>query len=195
MSTAPRASGWLIAMLVAGLTGMAATVVQIVERITVAERPSTVLVCDLNDTFSCGAVITAPQSSVFGPVPNAAIGLVVFTIMMFMSLAGLLGTRWSPATFGVVAFLATFMAGFTVWFLAQTAFVIERVCLWCLFIGASVLVVNASVWRIGFVDGRLDGGSAAARAGHWLVRGGTDLVLWAGLGAMVAVMMFVGLSG
>lgn len=188
-----RPTGWFAALLVAGVVGIAATTIQIVERIQIAENPDASLICDLNAVFSCGSVITAWQSSVFGAVPNAAIGLMVFSILTGSAFLGLAGTRWSRRGWAGLTGLAGVMVVFTVWFLAQTAFVIQRVCLWCLVIGAAILVANVAAWRIGYREGHLDGPSALARRASWLIRGGSDLVLWGGLGALVALMLVAGL--
>ena len=149
------------------------------------------LLCDINGTFSCGNVLTSWQSSVFGPIPNSAIGLSVFALTLGVAGAGLLGSRLSKAAWGVATFFAGFMAAFTVWFLAQTAFVIGAVCLYCLVIGTMVLLVNLSWWRIGNRLGYLSGNRFLDGAA-WLVRGGTDIVLWVGLGVVVAAMMVGG---
>jgi uncharacterized membrane protein len=186
--------GWYLALLAAALVGITATIIQIIERIQLAEAPGSALICDLNATFSCGGVIVAEQSSVFGPIPNAAIGLLVFAVMASAAVAGVSGTRWRLRYWVFVTFLAGFMGGFTIWFLYQTAFVIGKVCLWCLGIGLALLLANASVWRLGWREGHLDGSSRFARAARWTIRGGTDLVLWAGLGSLVAIMMVAGLG-
>ncbi|HUV47718.1 MAG TPA: vitamin K epoxide reductase family protein [Actinomycetes bacterium] len=187
----PRA--WFGVAALAAVVGMASTVIQIVERITLAENADANLLCDINGTFSCGNVLTAWQSSVFGPIPNSAIGLSVFAFILGIAGAGGLGSQLSKAAWGVATFFAGFMAVFTVWFLAQTAFVISAVCLYCLVIGSMVLLINISWWRIGNRLGYLEGNRFLGAAG-WLVRGGTDLFLWIGLGVIVAVMMVAGLA-
>jgi uncharacterized membrane protein len=187
----PRA--WFGAVAFAAVVGMASTIIQIVERVTLAENADANLLCDINGTFSCGNVLTAWQSSVFGPIPNSAIGLSVFALTLGVGGAGVLGTRLSKGAWGVATFFAGFMAAFTVWFLAQTAFVIGAVCLYCLVIGTMVLVINISWWRIGDRLGCLEG-NAFLRAAGWMVRGGTDLFFWIGLGVIVAVMMVAGLA-
>ena len=187
----PRAWFGLVAF--AAIVGIASTMIQIVERVTLAENADASLLCDINGTFSCGNVLTAWQSSVFGPIPNSAIGLSVFALTLGVAGAGVLGAQLSKAAWGVATFLAGFMAAFTVWFLAQTAFVISAVCLYCLVIGAMVLVINISWWRIGNRLGFLEGNRFLNAAG-WLVRGGTDLFLWVGLGVVVTIMMVAGLA-
>jgi len=172
---------------------MAATITQIVERVALAQNANANLLCDINGTFSCGNVLTSWQSSVFGPIPNAAIGLSVFALTLGVAGAGLLASELSKAAWGVATFFAGFMAAFTVWFLSQTAFVIGSVCLYCLVIGTMVLLINLSWWRIGDRLGYLSGNHFLDGAA-WLVRGGTDIVLWVGLGFVVAAMMVAGLA-
>jgi uncharacterized membrane protein len=186
-----RPTGWLAAIAASAVLGMAATTIQIVERVALAEDPDAGLLCDINGTFACGNVLTAWQSSVFGPIPNSVIGLTVFTVMLAVSGVVLLGSALAKPAWGVATFLAGFMAAFTVWFLAQTTFAIERICLYCLVIGVMVTIVNASWWRVGFALGFLDGNRPLRMAGN-LVRGGTDLLIWGGLAAVVAAMMVAG---
>lgn len=188
-----RPSLWLGLVVVAALVGMAATIIQLVERVALAENADAELLCDINGTFSCGNVLTSWQASVFGPIPNAAIGLSVFAVTLGVAGAALLGSPLSKAAWGVATFFAGFMAAFTVWFLAQTAFVIGAVCLYCLVIGTMVLLVNLAWWRIGLRLGHLSG-NRALDAAAWVVGGGTDLLLWGGLGVVVAAMMVGGLA-
>jgi uncharacterized membrane protein len=185
--------GWFALISVAAVIGMGSTITQIVERVALAENADADLLCDINGTFSCGNVLTAWQSSVFGPIPNAAIGLSVFALTLGIAGSGLLGSALSKATWGVATFFAGFMAAFTVWFLAQTAFVIGQVCLYCLVIGTMVLLANLAWWRIGLQLGHLSG-NAFLDGAAWVVRGGTDLMLWGGLAVIVAVMMVAGLN-
>jgi uncharacterized membrane protein len=187
----PRA--WFGLVAASAVVGMAATIIQLVERVALAQNADAVLLCDINGTFSCGNVLTSWQSSVFGPIPNSAIGLSVFALTLGVAGAGLLGSGLSKAAWGVATFFAGFMAAFTVWFLAQTAFVIGAVCLYCLVIGTMVLLINLSWWRIGNRLGYLSGNRFLEGAA-WLVRGGTDIVLWVGLGVLVAAMMVGGLA-
>jgi hypothetical protein len=56
-----------------------------------------------------------------------------------------------------------------------------------------VLLMNVAWWRIGWCLGYLSGNRFLDGAG-WLVRGGTDLLIWAGLGVVVATMMVAGLT-
>ncbi len=188
-----RARAWFELVVVAATLGMAATIIQLVERITLAQNSGADLLCDINGTFSCGNVLTSWQSSVFGPIPNAAIGLSVFALTLGVSGAGLLGSYLSRATWAVATFFAGFMGAFTIWFLAQTAFVIGSVCLYCLVIATMVLLMNLAWWRIGH-QLRFLSGNRPLEFADWVVQGGTDLVLWGGVAVIVVAMMFAGLA-
>jgi uncharacterized membrane protein len=190
--TRPR--GWLWLIVASAAVGMAATVMQLIERVQLATEPAKPLLCDLNATLSCGTVLEAWQSSVFGPIPNAAIGLVVFTVMLTSAAGVLLGSTLAFRAWGVLAFLSAFMAAFTVWFLAQTTFSIHALCLYCLAIGTAVVLVNASWWRVAAAHGWLVGPSRPLAAAGRLVAGGSDLLIWAGLWTAVAAMMVIGFN-
>jgi len=185
---------WFATMAVASVIGMSATTIQIIERIRLAEDPRASLACDINGTFACGNILTSWQSSVFGPIPNAAIGLTVFTVMLSFSGGALLGVKLTRRAWAVVAFLAAFMAGFTVWFLSSTAFSVGQVCLYCLVIATMVLTLNLSVWRVGNRLHFLDGSDPGSRTARWVVSGGTDLFVWGGLALIMAAVLVLGLQ-
>ena len=185
---------WFVAVGVASVVGMAATSAQLVERIKLAEDPNASLLCDINGTFACGNVLTSWQSSVFGPIPNAVIGLAVFTVMLTFAGGALLGVTMSCRAWGAVAFLATFMAGFTLWFLSSTAFSIGQACLYCLLIAVMVLTLNVSLWRIGYASHFLDGAGLLSRTARWIVSGGTDVFVWGGLAIVMAAVLVLGLQ-
>jgi uncharacterized membrane protein len=185
---------WFVAMVVASVVGMSATTAQIVERIVLAEDPAASLVCDINGTFACGNVLTAWQSTVFGSIPNAALGLTIFTIMLTFAAGGLLGVTFSRRAWGVAAFLTTFMAAFTIWFLLSTAFSVGQACLYCLTNGLAVLTLNIAMWRIGYAQGFLSGSGGFVGMARWAVAGGTDLVFWFGLAVVMGALIVLGLQ-
>ena len=62
---ASQRGAWPISGAIASLAGIAATVVQIVERISLAENPHASLSCNISKLISCTDVLLAPQASVF----------------------------------------------------------------------------------------------------------------------------------
>ena len=178
---------WIV--LVAGAVGIAATITQIVERITLAKDPDAELVCDFSSTVSCGGVLTAWQSSALG-VPNASIGLAVFAFFTSAAVSGLLGSQLSRAFRYVLVGFALFMLGFTLWFLFQSTFVLNAVCVYCLAIGLAVVSINFAALRLLVADGGLDRGGAVGFARRFITSG-DDRWLWLALVVGIGVAMFI----
>jgi uncharacterized membrane protein len=179
--------GWLIVLL-AALGGIAFTGTQIVERITILQDPTAVLACDVNATLSCSNVLEAWQSSVIFGVPNAFIGAVMFTIFASAAIAGLLKSRLSLTYLRLLWGLIVFFAMFATWFMLQTAFVINALCLWCIGITTAVGFIGAALTWLAGTEGALrKAGTTAARTGLWWV-------IWLGWWVLLAGLLWVGLA-
>jgi len=178
---------WLV-VLFAALTGIGFTGTQIVERITLLKDPDASLACDVNSTLSCSNVLEAWQSSVILGIPNAFIGAVMFTIFAAGALATLLGTQLSKKYLRFIWALAVFFAAFATWFMVQTAFVINALCLYCIAITTAVGLIGAILTWVTAQAGHLGAvGQQAARTGLiWMA--------WIGWWTVVAALVFIGLS-
>ena len=126
--------------------GLASAFWQLMEKIAILKNKDIILSCNFNDVFSCSNVLNAPQSSVFGP-PNSVIGIIMFTFFLTVGIIGLTGAKLANKLALVVQGLALFMLGFTIWFLFQSTYRIQSICIFCLFIGTGVLMVNAALLR------------------------------------------------
>jgi uncharacterized membrane protein len=192
---APPASGgrgWWAAVLVAGLAGVVFTGIQIVEKITISNQPSTVLFCDVNSVVSCTNVLNAWQSSVLGP-PNSLVGAVMFSLFASGGLAGVLGSRASRSYLLTLWGLAVFFLGFASWFMYQTAFRIGALCIWCTGLVTAVVVISAALTRLNQRRATLGSGSAG-RTLDLMVRSNGDLIVWAGWWVVLAVLVWAGLA-
>lgn len=163
---AVRRATWSITGAIASLAGMAATLAQIVERIALAENPHAHLSCNISKLISCTDVLLAPQSSVFGPVPNAAIGLLMFSAFLTAFAASTGRTSISKGFSRWMQFLMLFMFAFVAWFMWQTAFVIGALCLYCAVIATATVFVNLAWWK---VTHRRDGYASLLAFGAWAV--------------------------
>lgn len=161
---------------------------QLVDRITLAENPQASLVCDVSSTLSCSSVLTAWQSSALG-VPNAMIGLAVFSVFLSGGLAGALGSGLSLPYLRVLEGMALGMLGFTLWYLFQTTFVLGALCLYCTVVGTSVVLVNLAVPRLWRRAGGLGGSGPAARFARGFVDSGDDRWVWGALWVGVATVI------
>ena len=180
-------------MVIAALVGIVATGTQIVEKITISKDTSVGLFCDINSVLSCSNVLDAWQSSVLGP-PNSFIGAVLFAVFLGAGATALLGSHHSHRSLLVLLGLITFFAAFATWFMAQTAFVISALCLWCIFITTAILVIGLGTTRIlkqRIVERPTVGWQ---RFVSGITSGGRDVIIWVGWWVVVAVMLFVGLA-
>lgn len=127
--------------------GLMASFIQIIEKLTLLGKAGEPLACDLSSVFSCSTVLTAWQSSVFG-FPNALLCIVFFTFFASMGLVGLNGGTL-PRTLRLWAQgAALFMLGFGLWFLTQSIYVINALCILCLFCFAGLLMINWAWLRL-----------------------------------------------
>lgn len=179
-------------VLVAAAVGLIITTALVVQKVALLEDPAARLLWDFTDTMSCTAVLSAPQSSVFGP-PNGVLGVAVFAILASAALGGVLGGRPGRSYVLAMWVLALIFAAFATWFTFQSAFVIGAWCLWCTGIVTVVLTICAALTRIASHAGAWgDGGFGAAIARAVGAR--VDLALWIGWWLVIAGTLALGLA-
>jgi uncharacterized membrane protein len=179
--------GWWGLVLAAGLAGVLTAAWQSVERIAWAAEPDVGSVCDLSATISCSNVFSHWQSSALG-VPNSLIALPVFAMIASAGLAGVLGSRPSRAYTATMLGLSVFMTLFVTWYLAQSALVMNVLCLFCLGCGVAILAASVGLTRVASAQGAL-GTGRLGRGVDTLVRSGSDLMVWGGLALAVGLML------
>jgi uncharacterized membrane protein len=183
--------GWWALVLAGGSLGILTATVQTVERIAWAEDPDTSSICDLNASLSCTAVFDHWQSSALG-IPNSLIAIVVFAVVAGTGLAGLLGSRLDGRYLASVLGLTVFMAGFVTWYMAESAYSMKVLCLYCLGCAVNILLAGAGLTRAADAHGTLVG-TRTGRGLRALVRSGGDLIVWGGLALVIAAMLVTGL--
>lgn len=168
-------------MVLASAVGLGSAFWQLMEKISLLKNPHIALSCNFNSTFNCSNVLNAHQSSILGP-PNSVIGIIMFTFFLGIGLALATGAELSRRLTLFVQGLAVFMLGFTLWFLFESTYRIRSVCIFCLFIGTSVLVINAVMKRHNFANHR-----------HYkkYFDRGTDIFGWAVLWLIVGFAMLL----
>ena len=175
-------------MFAGGAIGLLASFLQSVEKISLLKHQSQSLACDLNSVFSCTNVLNAHQSAVFG-FPNSFMCMVLFTIFMTVGLVMLWGGTASKGMRLFTHGLAKFTLFFGLWFLWQSTYRINALCIFCLFCFTGLLMINAAWVRVNAADlpipkvwhKRLDG---------WIAKS-YDLIAWVLLAALLAGCMIV----
>ena len=188
----PPARTWFVLMLAGGVLGAVAAAWQLVERIDYAEGSNAGSFCEINSVVSCNSIFSHWQSSALG-VPNTLVSLPVFAMIASAGLAGVLGSRLSRRYLATLLGLTVFMALFMTWYMQQSAFAIGALCLFCTVGAASLIAAAVGLTRVADSERAL-GASGAGRQLRLLVEAGADLVIWAGLAVLIAVLLVLGLA-
>ncbi len=175
-------------MTVGGVIGMTAAFLQTLEKLTLLKNKDAVLACNFNSVFNCSNVLNAWQSSVFG-FPNSIMCLTIFTVLASIALAGLAGGKLPKGLRLGIQTLALGTLGFALWFLSESIYVINSLCVFCIFCFAGLLMVNWGWLRLNAADLPIGprGRAALARC----IAAGGDIFGWALLGLLVAFAMLL----
>ncbi|BBX17505.1 hypothetical protein CRI77_18500 [Mycolicibacterium duvalii] len=136
-----------LAVLVAGVLGLASALTLTIERIELLINPDYIPSCSINPVLSCGSVMITPQASLFG-FPNPLIGIVAFTVVVVtgvLALAKVQLPRWYWAGLAAGTLLG---AVFVHWLIFQSLYRIGALCPYCMVVWAvtiPLLVVVTSL--------------------------------------------------
>ncbi len=131
-------------MLVFGLTGLAASFVLAVEEFILIQDPEAVLSCSLNSILNCASVMKTWQASVFG-FPNMFIGLMGFSVVVTVAVAGLSGMKF-PKAFMRAAHVSYLIGTlFAYWLFFNSLYAIQVLCPWCLIVTFSCTMLLSAM--------------------------------------------------
>jgi uncharacterized membrane protein len=175
-------------MCIGAIMGLLASFVLSTEAITLAKNSSTVLPCDINSALSCGAVGRHPSASVFG-FPNAFIGMISFSVLLAVAVAGLMGTKL-PKLYMYLAWLGAVGGGiFAVWMFMVSYMVIGVLCPWCLTTDVATLLILWSLTRYNIRENNLYLRGRAARTAEVGAKKGMDTLLFVSIAAIALLMI------
>ncbi len=179
----------LYAVVVSGaVIGLVASFWETLEDLALLKNSHAILSCNLNSVFSCTNVLNAWQSSVFH-FPNSLMCMTFFTLTIGAGLVGLTGSKLNRALRLSLQGLALFFLGFGLWFLEQSTFSINALCIFCVFCFGGLLAINAAWLRLNTAD-IID----SPRWHHRLQRSltsGLDIFIWCLLAIIVAGVMIL----
>lgn len=177
-----------VAMLTGGIIGMIAAFLQTTEKIALLKNKDAILACDLNSVFSCTNVLNAWQSAVFG-FPNSLMCMALFTIFASIALVGVSGGTLPRKLRLGIQTLSLFTLGFALWFLTQSIYVINALCILCIFCFIGLLLVNWGWLRANADD--LPIGEHGRAFVKRRIASGADTFAWILLGLAVAFAMIL----
>lgn len=177
-------------MTIGAAVGLLASFMLSVEAITLAKDANAVLPCDLNGALSCGAVGRHPSASIFG-FPNAFIGMISFSVMLTVGVAGLMGTKL-PKLFMYLAWLGgIFGLIFAAWMFSVSYFVIGILCPWCLTTDVATLMVLWALTRYNILEEHLYLPRRGAKTAIEGVKKNFDTVFFIAIAAITVLAIIV----
>lgn len=138
-------------MTIGSVIGLIASFMQMMDKITLLKDSGTALSCNINSTLSCSTVLNSQQASVLGP-PNAFISTIMFCFFLAIGLARITDSTISKKMRLITQSLAIFTLAFGLWFLAQSIFVIQSLCIFCIFNTFGLLLINATWLKLNYLD-------------------------------------------
>jgi len=178
-----KSTWWVLS--IASLVGLLASFVQTVERIEYAKNAKLALRCNINSVFSCSSVFDAWQSSVFG-FSNSLMCIVFFAISLGAAIAALSGSSLHKNYRLILWGASVFFLGFGAWYIWQSAYVINALCIFCIFCYGAVIAMNWAWLRI---NCPLLGGSNAAKKLQAIVSKNIDSYVWLGYAVVFAIII------
>lgn len=125
----PRGLG--IFLIIGGAIAFAAASALTLDKIHVLQNPDAQLSCNFSVLIGCSTNLSSWQGSLFG-FPNPLIGIAAWSVVITIGAAILAGARfaswfWIGFTIGTAAALT-----FVIWLIAQSIFVLDVLCPWCM---------------------------------------------------------------
>ena len=139
-----RSAAFGVFLIVASVVGYLASFALSVEKYEKLENPNAVLSCDLNPFFSCGSVMEAPQSQLFG-FPNQLLGIGAFIFPLLLGVLLLAGARipgWVMVGLNVGLALG---AGLVMFLFYVSIYDIGVGCPWCMVVWAMTIPMFVAV--------------------------------------------------
>jgi uncharacterized membrane protein len=105
-------------------------------------------------TFDCAAVITSPQSMVFGVIPVAVLGLLFYVAAVPLFSPWLWRLQWRPLQLARLVSVITGM-GFVMYLIYAELYQIDEICEYCTgvhivtFLLFCITVFSAAIWGLG----------------------------------------------
>jgi uncharacterized membrane protein len=154
-------------VLIAGVLGLAASMMLTVEKIDLLVNPSYVPSCNINPIVSCGSVMVTPQASVLG-FPNSLLGIVAFTVVLVTGLLAVAKVSlpqwyWAGLTVGTLAGVV-----FVHWLIFQSLYRIGALCPYCMVVWVVTVTLLVVLAAIVFRPALESAGGPAGTAGRAL---------------------------
>lgn len=135
-----RPVAFAVFLVIAGALGLFAAFELTLEKILTLSDPDYVPACNVGVLVGCSVNLGSDQGALFG-FPNPLIGLMAWPVVITTGMALLAGARfarwyWIGLNLGVTGALA-----FVIWLIAQSIYVLDVLCPWCMLTWAVTIPV------------------------------------------------------
>lgn len=149
-----RPVAFAIFLVIAGVLGLLAAYELSVEKVLTLSDPDHVPSCNVGVLVGCSTNLESWQGSVFG-FPNPFLGLMTWPAVIVVGMALLAGARfarwfWVVFNLGVAGALA-----FVAWLIAQSIYVLDVLCPWCMLTWAVTIPVFWAVTLFNLREGNI----------------------------------------
>lgn len=149
-----RPVAFAIFLVIAGVLGLLAAYELSVEKVLTLSDPDHVPSCNVGVLVGCSTNLESWQGSVFG-FPNPFLGLMTWPAVIVVGTALLAGARfarwfWVVFNLGVAGALA-----FVAWLIAQSIYVLDVLCPWCMLTWAVTIPVFWAVTLFNLREGNI----------------------------------------
>lgn len=179
-------------MLAAGLAALIASFVLTLEKFHLYEDPNAILSCSFNLVLNCSTVMETWQSSVFG-FPNMIIGLMAYSVVVTVALAGLVGVKF-PRWWLILTNIG-FLLGliFAYWLFFQSVYDIQVLCPWCLIVTTATTLIFSTMTHYNLKHNIFGLKGKWHDRAQWFVKGGFHQALvlaWIALMVVLVIIKF-----
>ncbi|KZE94150.1 hypothetical protein AVP42_01361 [Agromyces sp. NDB4Y10] len=155
-------------LVVAGALGLLAAFELTLEKILTLSNPDYVPACNVGVLVGCSVNLGSDQGALFG-FPNPLIGLMAWPVVITTGVALLAGARfarwyWIGLNVGVTGALA-----FVIWLIAQSIYVLDVLCPWCMLTWAVTIPVFLVVTLRNLREGAIPASPAVRRVADTLM--------------------------
>lgn len=151
-----RSLGVLLTL--AGLVGLAASAVLLVEKIELLKNPDYVPSCSINPILSCGSIMNSWQADVFG-FPNPIMGVVGFAVVSTVGVSLAAGATYPPLFWRALQAGAALGVIFVHWLIFQSLYRIDALCPYCMVVW---IVTTTVFWYVTTRNARVSPGRRGA---------------------------------
>ncbi|MDH6237390.1 vitamin K epoxide reductase family protein [Cryobacterium sp. CG_9.6] len=157
-----RPTGLAIFLIIAGAIGFAAAFALTLDKVRMLENPDAQLSCNFSVLIGCSTNLASWQGSLFG-FPNPLIGLAAWSVVITIGAAILAGARfarwfWLALNVGVTGAIA-----FVIWLIAQSIFVLDVLCPWCMVTWSVTIPVFLAVTLYNLKSGHIPASASVRR--------------------------------